>query len=915
MAGLASAVALLVLLVAIVSTVAAVWLKAALRTAEAANANANDELWGSKLTEARALRMSRQPGQRFASLRAIQEALKLPLPAGRSRDELRTEAIAALLLPDLEVTKEWDGWPAGTHSFAIDDAFQQYARGDNDGNVSVRRVEDDGQLFALPGGGRPLNDYLGLVFSPDGRFLHQFWAGAQGFHGRLWRLDGSGPVAVLDDDHGNVAFRPDSRQAAFSCADGAVRFVDTETGKEVRRFPSGSALPQCYVCWNPRLPQLVVQTADGWRVIDAETGQVVQERRQPGGVSWLDWHPEGRLLAVCAGDQRIYLWDVTTGKLIRPPLEGHKGGGVTARFSHAGDRLVSDDWSGSLRLWDVRTGRQILARAANCTWLRFSPDDGLLAGDVDLPRVRLFRFWPGDEFRTLVHQTAAGPGSYQGLFEDHVREGLAAVAASSGVALVDVARGEEVAVLPLEGNVPVRFEPSLAAVWTSGRDGLLRWPVQADPAERRGLRVGPPQALSRLSADLTWWRSNADGDVLAIPNFNRGALLWQRGPNRFLTLGPQDDVRACAVSSDGRWVATGSHGLRQGAAAQVWDARSGEHLADLPVEPMCGVGFSPNDRWLITTGGRFRLWEVGTWREGPALGGSSHNTAFAFSPDGGLLALGDAPGVIRLVSPETGREVARLTAPEPTRLKPGGFTAGGTKLIASGDDTRALYGFDLAAIRAQLKEIGLDWDAPELPPSAAPAAEPLRVRVEMGDFLQRSRADQLYAQARQHLRDNRYPAAVAALRQAVQTDPGHAEAHNSLAWILLTGPKELRDPKAALPLARRAVELVAEEPSYHNTLGLALYRNEAYREAVAELEKSLSSGSRSVPAYDLLFLAMCHHRLGDVARAQDCRERAGRWFEEHRGKLAPGQVADLTEFQAEADSVLREPPGDKREER
>jgi hypothetical protein len=48
---------------------------------------------------------------------------------------------------------------------------------------------------------------------------------------------------------------------------------------------------------------------------------------------------------------------------------------------------------------------------------------------------------------------------------------------------------------------------------------------------------------------------------------------------------------------------------------------------------------------------------------------------------------------------------------------------------------------------------------------------------------------------------------LAGLRLAIKTDPSDAMAHNNLARLLLMGPKELRDPKAALPLARRAVEL------------------------------------------------------------------------------------------------------------
>ncbi len=94
----------------------------------AAKRQALAKLWDSRLATARAGRMTRSPGQRFASLRAIEQALTLPLPTGRSKDELRTEAIASLLLPDIEIVKDWPGWPTGSRGLAVDAAFQRYAR-------------------------------------------------------------------------------------------------------------------------------------------------------------------------------------------------------------------------------------------------------------------------------------------------------------------------------------------------------------------------------------------------------------------------------------------------------------------------------------------------------------------------------------------------------------------------------------------------------------------------------------------------------------------------------------------------------------------------------------------------------------------------------------------------------------------
>jgi serine/threonine protein kinase len=287
-AGLTAVLLLLVLAVAIGSTLLAVRLGTALdqseqqRTrAERAELDGKHKLWQSYLAEAQARRMSRQPGQRFSGLRAIQKALTLPVPPNRSRDELRTEAIACLCLPDLEPAREWDGWPLGSAGFAIDAAFARYARGDKNGNVSVRRLSDDVETHRLPGAGPPYS-YLALWFSPDGRFLHQMGHAGQGVRARLWRVDGPRPIAVLDDDHISFAFRPDSRQLAAGYADGSLRLYDTESGQEVRGFRTRVPKVEC-MWWNPKLPQIALCTRGAWRLLDVDTGQVHPPVPVPGG--------------------------------------------------------------------------------------------------------------------------------------------------------------------------------------------------------------------------------------------------------------------------------------------------------------------------------------------------------------------------------------------------------------------------------------------------------------------------------------------------------------------------------------------------------------------------------------------------------------------------------------------------------
>src|SRR5262249_10862876 len=68
-------------------------------------------------------------------------------------------------------------------------------------------------------------------------------------------------------------------------------------------------------------------------------------------------------------------------------------------FNHAGDLLASTDWTGTLFLWDVRTGRLLLETPGNMLqhMLRFSPDDTRLAAQLAGDRLRVRRVAAGRE--------------------------------------------------------------------------------------------------------------------------------------------------------------------------------------------------------------------------------------------------------------------------------------------------------------------------------------------------------------------------------------------------------------------------------------------------------------------------------------------------------------------------------------
>ena len=89
---------------------------------------------------------------------------------------------------------------------------------------------------------------------------------------------------------------------------------------------------------------------------------------------------------------------------------------------------------------------------------------------------------------------------------------------------------------------------------------------------------------------------------------------------------------------------------------------------------------------------------------------------------------------------------------------------------------------------------------------------------------------------------------------------------------------------------------------------MAYYRAGRYREAVEILRPNLDSQEDWALAFDLYFLAMTHHRLGETARARDYYDWAVRWKRTQPG-LSAGHLEELNVFQAEAEELLKQESG------
>jgi WD40 repeat protein/tRNA A-37 threonylcarbamoyl transferase component Bud32 len=747
-ASLTAAVVLLLATLAAGSSWSAWRLLGLLSDAEAAKKDAMEQLFEAKLAQARAGRLSNEMGQRFATLRVLEEAARLArsqqMPEERFL-ELRTEAIACLALPDLRVLRDWPAKTPLEHFLNFDASLERYAHCDLEGNFLVREVADPGKVLRLPGPGQlPLE--ARFHFSPDGRFLAVRYFFLRGpVQTALWDLGQERAPHRVPLPPGAVflAFRPDGREVALAADDTSLCLYDMMKGQARSLAPGSDTRSAAY---HPNGRQLALTHGRMLQVVNLETGKVLHTVPHPAELHVVAWSGDGRLVAAACDDRRVYLWDaVRSGP--QAVLEGHLARLNTLLFNAAGDLLASGNADGTTRLWDAIRGRPLL-RALGCP-LRFSPDGRRLAfqngsrtGIWEVADGRECRVWHlgriGNRTPWIGHRS---PDCVA--FSPDGR--LLTAAGGGGVRLYDVAAAAEIADLPGPRHARAFFHPDGTRLFTYGKAGLYCWPIHKNPkGPARSLHLGPARNLD-VPADQEWLCAGFSRDgrwaVVADGAERRVLLLDVERPAKRKSFPGCPSLLSLALSPDGRWLAAGLD--REPTGIKVWDTASGQPVRAPDgtwAEQRGHVAFSPDGRWLVSGGERdYRFWKVGSWEAGPVIPRDKSQGWFgpiAFSQDGRLLALARSLTDIELYDVQARREVATLTTANPYHLTWLCFSPDDS-LLAAATGTSVVQLWDLRTLRVRLREIDLDWDRPPYPTPAPVESLPLRLEVKRGTLGER----------------------------------------------------------------------------------------------------------------------------------------------------------------------------------
>jgi sterol desaturase/sphingolipid hydroxylase (fatty acid hydroxylase superfamily) len=271
----------------------------------------------------------------------------------------------------------------------------------------------------------------------------------------------------------------------------------------------------------------------------------------------------GRRVLSAGEDGTVKVWDVLAGLDVLT-LKGHSGRVRSVAFSADGKRIVSGCEDGTVKVWDAATGQEQLSLDGHpsAVFAVATSSDGQRIFSACWAAVKVWDAATGQELLTLAQE----PGAVLSVAVSPDGQSVAS-ANWKNVTVFDGHTGRER--LTLQGHTDlvfsVAFSPSGQQLVSGSLDGTIKlWDARAG-VDQRTLK-----GHNGLVYCVTF---SPDGKHIVSAGADKTVKLWEAATGRLVLslTGHTDAVTSVAVSADGQRMVSGS---RDG-TMRVWNAQNG----------------------------------------------------------------------------------------------------------------------------------------------------------------------------------------------------------------------------------------------------------------------------------------------------------------------------------------------------